>query len=128
MQNHSGKKRAALAAAVLFILFAGSCIWIWLHMNRTQTGGQVCIYLDGTLVETHPLTEDGTYPVYGNNGAYNIVEIRDSGVQISEANCDNQTCVHTGRITSGAYPIVCLPHKLVVQIENDDTGADGVAR
>jgi hypothetical protein len=128
MKNTNIKKKAALVAAVLFLVFAGSCIWIWCRMHRMEEHGTVCIYLNGTLVEAHPLTADGTYPVYGADGSYNIVEIRDGGVAVTEADCDNQTCVHTGWITSSAYPIVCLPHQLVVQIEEQGAAVDGVAR
>jgi hypothetical protein len=128
MKNTNTKKRAALVAAVLVLVFAGSCIWVWLQMHRTDEHGTVCIYLNGKLAEEHPLTADGTYPVYGADGSYNIVEIRDGSVAVTDADCDNQTCVQTGWITSPAYPIVCLPHQLVVQIEERDDQVDGVAR
>lgn len=126
--TETNKKRAVLVGAVLAVLFVGSCIWIWRAGLPTAGEARVCIYQDGALLEEHPLSEDGVYRIELEDGAVNVVEIKDGGVCVSEANCENQVCVQTGVIRSSAYPIVCLPHKLVVQIEGGDQELDGAVR
>lgn len=122
------KKKAAILAAVFALLLAGSAVWIWTALRPAGDGAKVCVYHDGVLLEEYPLDADGTYQIELEDGAVNVIEIRDGGVCVSESNCANQVCVQTGVIRSGAYPIVCLPHALVVQIEDGDGGPDGVAR
>lgn len=34
-----------------------------------------------------------------------------------EADCPDQVCVHAGWLTDSAAPIVCLPHRLVIRLE-----------
>lgn len=122
------KKRTALVAAVLAFLFLGSCIWIWSISRPAGNTARVCIYQNGILLEEHSLSEEGVYPVELEDGAFNVIEIKDGGVCVSEANCGNQVCVQTGVIRTGAYPIVCLPHKLVVRIEDGEKEFDGAVR
>lgn len=128
MNEKNNKKRTVLVAVVLMLLFLGSCIWILLADRPAGSAARVCIYQDGVLLEEYPLSADGVYRIEQENGAFNVIEIKGGSVRVSEANCENQVCVQTGAITSGAYPIVCLPHKLVVRIEDGEKELDGAAR
>ena len=57
----------------------------------------------------------------------NTVLIENGHICISHANCPDQTCVKMGYLQSSSLPIVCLPHRLVVQYANDDADAlDGM--
>lgn len=128
MKENSVKKRAALAAAGIGLVFLISCIALVLMQKPAETGAQVCIYQNGELLERHPLREDGEYRIETGDGEYNVVSIRDGQVSVSEASCKNQLCVRMGAIHSSAVPIVCLPNQLVVQIEGMEDEVDGVAR
>ncbi|MDE5569453.1 MAG: NusG domain II-containing protein [Ruminococcus sp.] len=55
-----------------------------------------------------------TMKIEDKNGGYNIIEISDGRIRISDADCPDKTCVNTGFL-SGDVPIVCLPHKLVIK-------------
>lgn len=48
------------------------------------------------------------------NDSYNIIEITDGKIHVSEAGCPDKTCVSMGFLKSGA-PIVCLPNRLVIR-------------
>ena len=79
-------------------------------------GGQTEIPLDGSKGTTFTIeTSLGT----------NVIELEDGGVCVSEADCPNQDCVHQGVLTSTSGQIVCLPHKLWVELVVDpaDAGA-----
>lgn len=45
---------------------------------------------------------------------YNIVEITDGKIHVSEADCPDKVCINMGFLRSGA-PIVCLPNRLVIR-------------
>jgi len=47
---------------------------------------------------------------------YNIVNISNSEVRITEADCDDQICVQYIPANDKGDIIVCLPHKVIVEI------------
>ena len=62
-------------------------------------------------------TKDRTLHIeYG--GSYNIIEITDGKIHVSEAGCPDKTCVNMGFLKGGA-PVVCLPNRLVIRYVQD---------
>ena len=45
-----------------------------------------------------------------------VEEIRGGEIRMTEADCPDQICVHTGWIDQEHDMIVCMPNKVVVQI------------
>lgn len=62
-----------------------------------------------------PLSQNTTKSVTTDLGT-NLIEIKDGRVHVEEADCPNQDCVHQGWIDAAEEQIVCLPHKLTVDI------------
>ena len=93
-----------LAAAALYLLFrpGGSGAW-------------VVVTVDGTETARYPLHEELTVTLGETD--YNLLEISGGAACITDANCGDQTCVHTGAITREGETIVCLPHRLTVRVE-----------
>ena len=43
---------------------------------------------------------------------------------MTEADCPDHICVYMGKLTTeGGMPIICMPHRLIIEIEDD--GLDG---
>lgn len=53
----------------------------------------------------------------------NVVEIKDGRVRVKDADCPNLDCVHQGWIDKAGQQIVCLPHKLTVDIVDEGATA-----
>ena len=47
----------------------------------------------------------------------NLVVINDSTVYVKEATCKNGDCIKMGKITKKGESIICLPNKVIVEIE-----------
>ena len=62
-----------------------------------------------------PLSQNTTKTVSTDLGT-NLIEIKDGRVHVEEADCPNQDCVHQGWVDAAGEQIVCLPHKLTVDI------------
>lgn len=45
----------------------------------------------------------------------NQIEIGPDGIRMLSSDCPDQICVRTGKLREGGLPIVCLPHRLVIQ-------------
>ncbi|MCD8125793.1 MAG: NusG domain II-containing protein [Lachnospiraceae bacterium] len=109
-----------ILAAALFTLGA-------LALTR-QTGSFVVVRVDGTEVARYSLTEDRTETIGGVNGGTNVLVIENGTATMTDADCPDQLCVHQGSIRYDGETIVCLPHRVVVEIEGgEEAGVDGVA-
>lgn len=49
----------------------------------------------------------------------NIIQIEKGKVRIIEADCPDRICIKNGWISEPGQMIVCLPHKLVIEIKGD---------
>lgn len=69
-----------------------------------------------------PLSKDDILTVASSAGT-NVIEVQSGKVRVSEADCPNQDCVDQGWISNAGQQIVCLPHKLVVNITDKDAAS-----
>ena len=86
---------------------------------------QACIYQDGRLIKTLQLNEIDEYSTFtvSCDRGKNVIAVEKGSIYIIEADCPDNYCVRQGRIGSGLRPLVCLPHKLVIQLENAPSGS-----
>lgn len=80
------------------------------------------IYQAGVLVRTVDLVHvDSPYSfsLEAPGGGSNTVQVERGRIRISCADCPDRVCVDQGWIDSGAVPIVCLPHQLVIQVKGE---------
>ena len=106
-----GKNDLLLAAGILLAALA-----LWLFLRPGDQGGWVVVAVDGQEQGRYPLWEDRAVTV-GNEAAYNVLEIANGQAAVREANCGDHTCVRTGAISREGEVIVCLPHRLTVEIQ-----------
>ena len=75
-------------------------------------GGTVTVKADNETVYTGSLYYDRTVKLAGNT-----VVIENGSVYVSDADCKNQICVNHSPITKKGGSIICLPNKVIVEIE-----------
>lgn len=90
------------SALVLFALFS--------FVKRT--GKRVFIKQNDTVVYSGELSKDGEVSL-----KHNTVKIENGEVFMKSADCKNQICVKTGKISKSGETIICLPNKVIVEIE-----------
>ena len=114
----------SLGFLLLILFIAGA----FLFFSKTGKGaGRIIITLDGEVYETLSLDEAAAITVEDGKGGFNVIRVEDGAVSVSEANCSNQTCVHTGSVSRPGEVIACLPHKLIISIESRDGEVDALA-
>jgi hypothetical protein len=89
---------------------------------QSGEGAQVVISIDGSEYGRYPLDQDQTIAVDNARG-HNLVVIEDGFVQMQEADCPDLICVHHAPICHNHETIICLPHKLVVEVEGGSEAA-----
>lgn len=85
------------------------------------TGGTTAsVYVDGELYDTYDLSAAVIpYEVtIVTERGYNTIRVSHGAIEVAEADCEGQDCVHQGQIHDSLLPIVCLPHHLVIEIKD----------
>ncbi|MCH5266575.1 MAG: NusG domain II-containing protein [Lachnospiraceae bacterium] len=96
--------------------------------SSSDDARQLEVYSDGTLLMALPLSQDIEKTTNTNRGT-NTFHIKDGIASMTDADCNDHTCIRTGGISHTGETIVCLPHRLVLRIadrEDADTGPDAV--
>ena len=120
--------RTKLIAGLLAAAVAGSAVFILLQRGRAPAP-VARISRDGFLLEEIALSRvDEPYSLtLEDESGRNVLSVERGRVCVSEADCPDQVCVKQGWVSSGAAPIVCLPHKLVVELAGTGEDLDGGA-
>ena len=58
------------------------------------------------------------------SSGYNVYTIENGVVNVIDANCPDLVCVHTVPASKAGEMIVCLPHKVVLEIKSGDINED----
>ena len=83
-------------------------------------GAYVQVIQDGTVLGTYALDEDQTLRIPFQEEGYNLLQITDGKAKVTDANCPDGLCIRQRSIQKGGESIICLPHKLVIQIEGTE--------
>lgn len=82
----------------------------------SDTSGKGIYYLityeDGNTV----IMQYEERPVFPSGISYNLVYVFNEEVRMEAADCRDQICVHHRPVTSSGESIICLPHRLVVEL------------
>ncbi|RKD21567.1 hypothetical protein SAMN02745883_01062 [Caminicella sporogenes DSM 14501] len=88
------------------------------RFNKNFYEKYVEIKVDGKIFKTMPLNNDNqkVFTIKTDLGT-NVVKIEKGKVSIIEADCRDKICVKDGPIEKPGEMLVCLPHKLVIEIK-----------
>lgn len=119
---------------LLVIVVLGGIGLLLTGLLRNRDGGYVRITVAGEVYGEYSLGENQRITIQTEEWV-NTAVIDTGAVFMSEANCPDQYCVLHKKITGTNDPIVCLPHKLVIEIvqtpgvetETTKESIDGIA-
>ena len=119
------------AKIILILLLAAAVLSVGIiFMQKNQTPSPVArITLDGELIREIPLDEvEESYSfVVDSESGSNTILVEPGRIRVSEADCPDQVCVNQGFISDGTVPVVCLPHKLMIEIVGGGEAFDAAA-
>lgn len=81
-----------------------------------QKKGDRVIITSGEKEEIYSLNDSRTIRIPFESDGYNTVVIRNGMVWVEEADCKNQICVKHKPISKNHESIVCIPHKLFIDV------------
>ena len=109
------KKRDIILALMMILLGIAGYGVIRLGQKK---GSQVVIYVDQKEIGRYDLDTDTTKEIQTAKGTNTLV-IENGMAYVTDADCPDQVCIRMGKISKTGENIVCLPHKLVIQVEGD---------
>ncbi|WP_426348864.1 NusG domain II-containing protein [Alloiococcus sp. CFN-8] len=120
-----------IIAVLLIISFIPEVLFgIKYSVEASETYAEITI--GGKLYKTVSLSENGgedSFIVHTDQG-FNEIEIKDNSIAIIDANCNDKLCLEIGHITDPGESIICLPHKLMIEVKgttDDSSPLDSVA-
>ena len=94
---------------------------------KNSADAEVVIIQEGNAIGEYPLSEDRTISVSDDENGFNLILISSGQVRVCDANCPDKLCIRQRAISKGGESIICLPHKLVVQImSKEESDLDAV--
>ena len=88
---------------------------------RTGTGQRVSVRVDGTEVASYWLYSEVDEVICGYDGGENHLRISGGQAWIADADCPDALCVHMGKISKAGESVICLPHRLVVEVTGENS-------
>lgn len=104
---------------LIFLSLSGMILMWCLYFvpDKSHSSLFLIVRQNGKVIETLSLDQNITRTVSSHQGHTNVFRIQDGLVTMEQADCGDHTCVNTGSISRAGQSIVCLPNKLVLQIE-----------
>lgn len=122
-----GNIKSSLKWAALFGMICALCVGtIALRYYLAAPGRKAVLKQNGEIIRVLNLSGDYEMTVESEEGGYNRIHIREGSIAVVDADCPDKLCVKQGYISSGGLPIVCLPHKLSIEVMPDDNDIDSV--
>ena len=76
-----------------------------------------------------PLSQPQTVTIEQKDGNKNVIVITEDGAYMDSSTCHNQICVEHAPISRSGESIICLPHKLVVEVRGGkEADVDAIAK
>ncbi|MBQ4284598.1 MAG: NusG domain II-containing protein [Lachnospira sp.] len=111
------------------VLLAVSVLaFVIINMFVKKPGDKVIVKVDGKVVHELSLSQDTEVIVEGYQGGYNEIIIEYGYAKVNSADCPDELCVHSGTIDKSGETIVCLPHRVVVEVISGNNEIDAEVR
>ncbi len=98
---------AVIAVALVLLILS-----IGLTFLIRKDGKTVRVYEDNKLKYEGSLLIDKTVEL-----SHNTVKIKDGKAYMESSSCKNKICINTGKISNSGESVVCLPNKVIIEIE-----------
>lgn len=120
-------KKADIILAIIIAIVGIAASFYLTFLDVPVKNGKVVIHQNNKVYGEYSLYEDREITVKDGDHI-NKITIKNGNVQMTFSSCKNQDCVKQGSIDDSSKSIVCLPHKVVVEIKSDKSEFDSVSR
>lgn len=101
-------------------MFAAFILWLVPILLNSSPPDMVKVMQDGQVTGRYSLLKEQAVSIPWGEENYNLMLISGGQVSVSDADCPDKLCVRQRAIARSGESIICLPHKLVIQIESKE--------
>lgn len=112
------KKMDIIVIIILFIASLG-LVFFTKNMTKKEAGDLLIIEVDGEEYGRYDLGKNQTIEIKSKDDGVNKIEIKDNKAKMIYANCPDLVCTNMPAIKNDGETIVCLPHKLLIEVKSD---------
>ncbi|HHT91817.1 MAG: NusG domain II-containing protein [Bacillota bacterium] len=124
MKSKEKVKGDFILIVVLVVIGLGTLVYNQVIAPRRGQGTMVAIEIEGQVVQRFDLSQNMAPRRFETEHGFNVVEINEGQVRVSEADCPDLLCVNTGWRRHVGQVIVCLPHYFVVRVVGEQTNPE----
>ena len=118
MSNKRKIKNDIILAVIVVVVAATGLLLV--NVFRTE-GSFAVIKIDGKETGRYPLSVDTEVIIETGDDGRNTLVIEDNKAFMKDANCPDKICEGHSKISYKGETIVCLPHKVVIEIVTEDS-------
>ena len=105
---------------VLVLCVIMAAFFMHLIAAGQSEGERVLVTVDGQTSE-YSLRTDRTISLKNGDSVCNSIVIKGGQVYMALADCPDQICVHHRAISQNRESIICLPNKVIVEVESSQS-------
>lgn len=116
------KKMDIVIIAVLILLSFTPHLIFFKTSQKSSKNNYAIIKVDGKIhkkIDLSNVKKSEKVNLNLPNGK-NTLLIKNNSIQMKSANCNDALCVKQGNISKVGQTIICLPHKLIIEIKGDE--------
>ena len=116
------KKMDIVIIAVLLIISFTPHLIFFKTSQKSSKNNYAIIKVDGKIhkkIDLSKVKKSEKVNLNLPNGK-NTLLIKNNNIEMKSANCNDALCVKQGNISKVGQTIICLPHKLIIEIKGDD--------
>lgn len=110
-------KRKDIILIIVLLLLAG--LLALLYGREKRSGGRILVTVDQEEYGRYDLGKDQEIEIWTDRGT-NVLVIEEGQAYIRDADCPDRYCVRQGHISRTGESLICLPHRVVVEVEEGD--------
>lgn len=112
-------------AVITAVFLTAVILFICISLPRNDNGKALIIKNNGTE-SSYSLSEENEFKLSGNT--YTLtVKIKNGSAYVKEADCPDNTCVHSGKISNAGRVIACVPAGITLSVTEEEASYDFIA-
>lgn len=118
-------KRKTPYLLIFLLALALVCVLGFWLLKNADRGTVAVISVDGEVLDTIDLarvTESYEIQIDTQYG-HNTLLVEPGAISVIDADCPDHVCMKQGKLTGGGLSIICMPHRLVIEMGGSEIDA-----
>ena len=114
-----------IVIGLILLIAVLSGLYTW-NTNKTSSNLSLVVKIDGKIYKKYKLDKSlvGKTAKIDSKYGHNTIKFTEKGAIMYESDCKDKLCMKMGEVTRTGQSIICLPNRLVVELNSDKNDLD----